>query len=318
VRKCPGHATYYLIVTSTPALTLPTVAVDGAGVVRVADYGPGSSYGPRELIDFEFLWLLKGSAVWTVHTGGPIAGSRVTAPVLLLPGTLLLAPTGAVDSFHWDPATPSRHAWAHFRVADPADLPDPRTWPLTRDMASAPVLAAVCRYLEELGGQLSSAARQRSDQLLGLLLDLFVRGPLDEPADTLPELVAAAATAAARCWAADGVRLVEVHELAAATNVSDGHLYRVFREHYGVGPARVLELVRLSRAGVMLQRSNASLTEVAAACGFANAYHLSRRFRLTYAMPPGAYRRDAAGTDPTAPLRAAGLLPVAHLLGQED
>lgn len=304
--------------TSQRGPALPTVVVDGAGVVRTADYRPGSSYGPRELVDFEFLWLLRGSAVWTVHSGGPLAGSRVTSPVLLLPGTLLLAPTGAVDSFTWDPSTTSRHAWAHFRVADPAALPDPRTWPFTRDMATAPVLAALCRYLEVLGGQQSGAARERSDQLLGLLLDLFVRGPLDEPAAALPDLVAAAATAAARFWAADGVRLVEVHELAAATNVSVGHLYRVFREHCGQGPARVLELVRLSRAAVMLQRSNASLTEVAAVCGFANAYHLSRRFRTAYEVPPGAYRRDAAATDPMAPVRAAGLLPIAHLLTAED
>ncbi len=291
--------------------------VDGAGVVRVADYLPGSSYGPRELVDFEFLWLLRGSAVWTVHAGGPLAGSRVTSPVLLLPGTLLLAPPGAVDSFTWDPTTPSRHAWAHFQVADPAHLPDPRTWPLTRDTVAAPVLASLCRYLEVLGGQQSTAARERSDQLLGLLLDLFVRGPLDEPAAALPQLVAAAVTVTAGLWAADGVRLVEVHELAAATSVSVGHLYRVFREHCGQGPARVLELVRLARAAVMLQRSNASLTEVAAACGFANAYHLSRRFRTAYGVPPGAYRRDPAATDPMTPVRAAGLLPVAHLLAAE-
>jgi transcriptional regulator GlxA family with amidase domain len=68
----------------------------------------------------------------------------------------------------------------------------------------------------------------------------------------------------------------------------------------------------------MLQRSNASLGEVAAGCGFANAYHLSRRFRTAYGVPPGAYRRDAAGSDPMAPVRSAGLLPVAHLLIAED
>ncbi len=294
------------------------MAVEGAGVVRIADYQPGSSYGPRELIDFEFLWLLRGSAIWTVHAPGPIIGPRIVAPVSLLPGTLLLAPTGAVDSFTWDRATPSRHAWAHFRVTDPADLPEPGTWPLTRDLTSAPFLAALCRYLEVLGGQQSSDARRRSDQLLGLLLDLFVRGPLDEPAAALPALVAAATTVTARIWAVEGVRLVEVHELATATSVSVGHLYRVFREHYGLGPARVLELVRLSRAAVMLQRSNASLTEVAAACGFANAYHLSRRFRTAYDGPPGAYRRVAARSDPMAPVRAAGLLPVAHVLTAED
>ena len=332
-RQCHGRADYYLIVTSgeQPAATavpasvpaepvgpagLPGVSVDGAGVVQVVDYQPGSSYGPRELVDFEFFWLLQGSAVWTVHRGCTTVAARPGRAVTLRPGTLLLAPAGAVDSFRWDPDVVSRHAWAHFRVQDPGSLPDPAGWPVVRDLAGAPVLAGLCRYLEDLGAQQSGAARARSDQLLGLLLDLFVRGPFEEPAAAVPELVAAAVEAVRRTWAADGVRLVEVDELAAAACVSAGHLFRVFRQHYGCGPARVLELVRLSRAAVLLQRSNASLAEVAAATGFANAYHLSRRFRAAYGVPPGAYRRRHATDDPVAPLRAAGLLALAHVLAE--
>ena len=296
--------------------TLPVVEVDGAGVVQVVDYQPGSSFGPRELHDFEFLWLLQGSAVWTVHRGCATRAARPDRPVTLRPGTLLLAPAGALDSFRWDADVVSRHAWAHFRVADPGPLPDPAGWPVVRDLAGAPVLAGLCRYLEDLGAQPSEAARARSDQLLALLLDLFVRGPFDETADPVPELVAVAVEAVRRTWAADGVRLVEVDELAAAACVSAGHLFRVFRQHFGCGPARVLELVRLSRAAVLLQRSNASLAEVADATGFANAYHLSRRFRAAYGVPPGAYRRRHATDDPVAPLRAAGLLPLARVLAE--
>jgi AraC family transcriptional regulator len=295
---------------------LPTVSVDGAGVVQVVDYQPGSSYGPRELVDYEFLWLLQGSAVWTVHRGCATVAARPGRSVTLLPGTLLLAPAGAVDSFRWDRDVVSRHAWAHFRVADPGPLPGPAEWPVVRDLAGAPVLSGLCRYLEDLGSQQSEAARARSDQLLGLLLDLFVRGPFEEPAAGVPEVVSAVVEAVRRSWAADGVRLVEVEELAAAACVSPGHLFRVFRQHYGCGPARVLELVRLSRAAVLLQRSNASLADVAAATGFANAYHLSRRFRSAYGVPPGGYRRGHATDDPVAPLREAGLLPLAHVLAE--
>ncbi len=181
-------------------------------------------------------------------------------------------------------------------------------------MPPAHVLDGICAYLIELGRQTSVAARQRSDQLLGLLLDLFVRGPLEPAEPTEPAAVAAAAAAVSRIWAAEGVRLVEVQELAAAAHVSVGHLYRIFRERYGCGPAHALELIRLSRAAVMVQRSNASLTEVAEASGFANAYHLSRRFRLAYGLPPTAHRRLQAGADPLAPVRAAGLQSLAQLL----
>jgi AraC-like DNA-binding protein len=298
-------------VTSSPPL--PVVAVAGSGVVSVVDYVAGSSYGPRRLVDYEFVWLLSGSAVWTVHSSG-LGCPQPPAPLTLRPGTLLLAPTGAVDSFAWDSHQPTRHAWAHFRVVDAAQLPDPATWPLVRSMAAAPVLTAACTYLLELAALSSVEARQRSDQFLGLLLDLFVRGPLEAPPPALPPLLAATLESVRRLWLADGVRLIEIHELVADVSVSAAHLHRIFRQHWGCGPVRALELVRLSRAAVMLQRSNATLEQVAQAAGFANAYHLSRRFRSAYGVPPGAYRRHHATADPLAPVRAAGLLSLAQAL----
>lgn len=85
----------------------------------------------------------------------------------------------------------------------------------------------------------------------------------------------------------------------------------MFRNAYGWGPAHALELVRLARSAVALQRSNASLAEIAHRGGFANAYHFSRRFRLTYGRPPGEYRALGPVPDPLEPVRSAGLLPFA-------
>ena len=240
------------------------------------------------------------------------------APLTLRPGTLLLAPSGATDSFRWDAEHPTRHAFAHLRVDDLGPLPDPSGWPLTRDLTAFPVLDGLCRYLVDLAVQPEAVAWRRSDQLLALLLDLFVRGPLTAAAaPAVPPLVAAAVETARRIWRTEGVRLVEVDELARAANVSVGHLHRTFRRHHGCGPARALELVRLSRAAVMVQRSNASLTEVAAATGFANAYHLSRRFRAAYGVPPGTYRRTRPDADPLEPVRDAGLVVVATMLARD-
>jgi AraC family transcriptional regulator len=182
-----------------------------------------------------------------VHRGRGLRGTAASGALSLRSGTLLLAPSGVVDSFQWDPAQPTRHAWAHFRVEDSARLPDPATWPLVRDLSTAPVLDGICSYLIELSNQPLAAAQPRSAQFLALLLDLFVRGPLAErPLPTAPPLVMAAMEAARRIWQADGVRLVNVDELARAANVSAGHLHRIFREHYGCGPAHALELIRLS------------------------------------------------------------------------
>jgi AraC family transcriptional regulator len=137
-----------------------------------------------------------------------------------------------------------------------------------------------------------------------------------EAGEALPPRLRAVVQCVAETWATQGMRALSTDELAAAVVLSPGHLFRLFREHYGCSPARVLEQVRLARAAGQLQRSNATLAEVARFTGFANPYHFSRRFSAVYGVAPGAYRRLQPPPDPLQPLRGTGLLPVAHeLLG---
>jgi transcriptional regulator GlxA family with amidase domain len=74
-------------------------------------------------------------------------------------------------------------------------------------------------------------------------------------------------------------------------------------------------LVRLSRAAEALVRSTATIAEIAHLTGFANPYHFSRRFRLTYGVAPGGYRSSDDRPDPLAPLQDSGLLPLSYRLG---
>src|SRR5436190_7225761 len=43
-----------------------SLAVSGCGV---AVYPPGATFGPRQLEDFEFVWLLQGTAEWRYDLG---------------------------------------------------------------------------------------------------------------------------------------------------------------------------------------------------------------------------------------------------------
>ncbi|MDX6221327.1 MAG: AraC family transcriptional regulator [Frankiales bacterium] len=276
--------------------------------MQVADYRPGDTFGPRRLVDYEFVWILSGSAVWTVQDGGPATDHALT------PGSLSLARAGAVDSYQWDERQPSRHAYVHFRITDCGELPEESEWPAVRILSGSPILEGICGYLLELAGQQSQQARSRSDQVLGLLLDVFVTGPLHEPFTALTPHLAAVAEYVRTRWESDGLRIIGVDELCTAGNLSAGHLFRLFRQHYGCGPARALELVRLARAATSLQRSNATIAEVARLTGFANPYHFSRRFSAVYGIPPGAFRALTASPDPLRPVREAGLLPMAHVL----
>jgi AraC family transcriptional regulator len=291
-------------------VTFSPVVLPGS-LVQVADYPAGASFGPRSLADYEFVWVLQGSAVWTVHQTGPTGDLVSSSERPLRPGTLALAHAVTVDSYHWDPARVSTHAYVHFQLAEPWRTTPEADWPDTRSLATSPVLSGICDYLLELGRMPGSAAQDRSDQLLGLLLDLFVTGPLGEPEPSLHPSVQATMECAHRAWSVEGPRIMSADELAAAANVSPGHLFRVFRGEYGCGPARALELIRLARSAVALQRSNASLAEIARRAGFTNAYHFSRRFAQAYGMPPGAYRGLGLGPDPLQPVREQGLLPFA-------
>ncbi len=283
-----------------------------AGTVLFADYPPGDVYGPRTLSSFELVWLLTGSArhIWS----RPRAGELEAGTTPLRPGQLVLATPGTRDTFQWDPRRATRHAFIHFMITDPAGLPPTWRWPMVRDLVTAPILSGICDYLLELAGLGTDAARRRSDELVTLLVDLYVTGPLAAAEPDLPTQVAAAVDRVRSLWAADGMRIVPVEELCGAIGVSSGHLHRVFRDHYGTGPARCFELIRLARGAVSLQRSNAGLAEVARQVGYTNPYHFSRRFRQAYGCPPGRYRGTADPVDPLEPLRLGGLLPLAGRL----
>jgi AraC-like DNA-binding protein len=275
-------------------------------LVQVADYPPGAEFGPRLLDDYEFVWMLRGSAIWTVREGPSAPAQSRT----LRPGTLALARAGTIDSYHWDDHIASTHAYVHFGI-DSIGPGTTHSWPTTRSMTASPVLGGMCEYLLQLATNSSQGARERSNQLLELLLDLFVNGPLIEPEPDLHPYVAATISAAQRVWSGGELHHLSATELAEAAGVSVGHLFRVFRAEYGCGPVRAIELVRLARSAVALQRSNASLEAVAAQHGFANAYHFSRRFARAYRMPPGAFRMRRQGPDPLEPVRQAGLISFA-------
>jgi AraC family transcriptional regulator len=303
VFQCRVRTNYYLKVTLKSAVTRTGT------LVQVADYPAGAAFGPRNVNEYEFIWLLRGSANWRVEPtpGRPLAGAGLDHT--LRPGTLALAHADTVDSYQWDRRRASSHAYVHFDIEDPEVLGPPAQWPVTRDLSRLPVLAGLCDYLLQLAGQQGELARRRSDQLIAILLDLFVRGPL-EPQAQMPPVVERIVDYVRTSWDIAGPRILNVDELAGAASVSPGHVFRVFREQYGCGPARAFELMRLARAAIALQRSNASLSEIAELNGFANAYHLSRRFAATYGSPPGRYRASGAGEDPLLPVREHGLLPL--------
>jgi AraC family transcriptional regulator len=88
---------------------------------------------------------------------------------------------------------------------------------------------------------------------------------------------------------------LSLSQMAARAGVHPYHLARTFRAFEGCTPGDYLFAVRLQAAARLLATTRAPLAEVAAASGFADQSHLTRRFRAAYGAPPGAYRRLAGG-----------------------
>ncbi|MBB5785969.1 helix-turn-helix domain-containing protein [Jiangella mangrovi] len=265
----------------------------------VADYPPGSTFGPRDARTYEFVWLLSGSATW--HWDD--------MRVPLAPGTLLLVRPGMRDSFRWDPRRPTRHAYVHFTLSG-SGL-DGAMWPVVRDLGGRPdPMGALCQYLLWLGAACPPAWREQAAETLRLLVLTFLAPPPSPSSDPgadggLPRPVVAAMAAVRSAWAAGVARPVPLGELAAAAGVSVSTLCRVFQRQFGVGPVAALERLRLARAEPLLWMSNLSLQAIAVQCGFADAYHFSRRFRAVYGLAPSAFRAATPDTAPRPPVPAA-------------
>jgi transcriptional regulator GlxA family with amidase domain len=89
---------------------------------------------------------------------------------------------------------------------------------------------------------------------------------------------------------------LNVDTLAAAAGMSPRHFARVFHGEKGITPARFVERLRVEAAGRMLLESEASLKEVAAACGFGSADSMARSFVRVTGVPPRAFA--GAATEP--------------------
>lgn len=298
----PTEALKYLIMTSDVSRATPKYAA------RVAHYPPGSPFGPRMLRDYELVWILSGSATWEYRH------PQLPAPVrhAVRPGDVLIARAGGTDSYAWDERRTSSHAYIHFDVPD-LD-PSAERWPLVRATGQDDVVWALCGYLLELSDRDDREVLAATQRALVVLLEAFVGRRSATPDRRLADgPIGAALSHVRRVWRTDGLKIVPLEELAATAGLTVGHLSRLFSQAFGHGLSASLELVRLGRAAIELQRSNLTLDEIARHAGFANPYHFSRRFSHAYGIPPGRFRR-IADTDALAPLTAAGLMPLWNVL----
>jgi len=80
-----------------------------------------------------------------------------------------------------------------------------------------------------------------------------------------------------------------LRSLARGAGLSPFHLERLYLRCTGLTPRQQQTLARLRQARTLLGEG-ATLSEAAAACGFADQSHLNRVFKRLMGVPPGRYR----------------------------
>lgn len=86
-------------------------------------------------------------------------------------------------------------------------------------------------------------------------------------------------------------RGLSIPDLAADFGMGYDEFRRGFREHFGRAPLAFRNDRRLELAATLLRVTNLTCREIARRLGYADEFHLSRRFRNRYGVSPTGYRR---------------------------
>jgi len=97
---------------------------------------------------------------------------------------------------------------------------------------------------------------------------------------------------------------LSVSAIAADAGVHPVHLARVFRRAWGCSPGELLRWRRTEEASRLILRTPLPAAEIAAAVGFVDQSHMTRAFRATFGLTPGAWRR----AHDVAPIQAGARL----------
>ena len=122
----------------------------------------------------------------------------------------------------------------------------------------------------------------------------YVTRPVPEPRFS--------STGRAREWALANLhRPVTLRDLAAQESTSTRTFTRRFRDEIGMSPGRWLTQQRVERACALLERTDLSIDEIAAAAGFGTAGSMRLHLQAERGVSPSGYRATFRGRRSAAP-----------------
>lgn len=133
-----------------------------------------------------------------------------------------------------------------------------------------------------------SHCREEMIQLLLAQFDVLLQRRFEQTGLTHDELIVRRAQGLIQERLYGRVRIAEI---AAEIGVSPSHLRELFVRLRGESPMDYLQAVRVRAALGLIRNSDAALENIAIACGYDSASHLSRHIKRATGSSPGALRR---------------------------
>lgn len=81
-----------------------------------------------------------------------------------------------------------------------------------------------------------------------------------------------------------------IHEIATASNLSEFHFYRSFRQAYDITPYQYILNKRLELANELIRQGTMSITEISLHCNFPDLFTFSKAFKRKYGLSPSRMR----------------------------
>ena len=239
---------------------------------------PGYSYGPAVRQNFLVHFILRGEGkfykndtVYDIHAG---------MAFLIFPGE--------VTTYAADMKKPWDYFWVGFSGEDAGKIMDEVG--ITREHPVVPCESPdVVLYMTRM---LTMMEENRVNPYamtgtLYLLFSLFAENGMmakkTRPADLY---VSKAVTYIQENYCYD----MTVGDVAKYIGVDRSHLYKVFKEKLSVSVNEYILQYRLNMASRMLLETGFGIGQIGYSCGFHDANHFSKMFKMKYRYAPGRYR----------------------------
>lgn len=257
--------------------------INCAGVTALSR--PFETYMPEGRNDFFFFYLYKGEL--DVDCGGRLQPMRA--------GQLLCYAPHTPYRYRKTDHSEMDYLWLHFTGSEAASLLELCGFAPGR-LYSIGIHEEMLSYFEALFREFirndaysDAACRAEAERIFLLLARLYQSGKRLEPG--LPSF-----QASKEYMHRNFASPVSACALASLENLSPSRYRAAFRQQNGLSPSEYLMGLRMRNACTLLEQTNLSVQEVAAASGYPDPFYFSRIFKKNIGMPPSAYR---ASTNPS-------------------